>query len=61
MLDTLGVSYAAVGRFEDALSTARRAAEAARGTPFEWLVPAIEERIRHYLTFRPYRMPVAEP
>ena len=61
VLDTLGVAYAAVGRFEDALSTARRAAEAARGTPFEWLIPAIEQRIRHYLTFRPYRMPVAEP
>ena len=61
VLDTLAAAYAAVGRFEDALSTARKAAEAARGTPFESLVPAIEGRLRLYLTFRPYRMPPAEP
>ena len=61
VLDTLAVAYAAVGRFDDALSTARKAAEAARGTAFEGLVPAIEGRIRSYLTFRPYRMPVPEP
>ncbi len=61
VLDTLGVAYAAVGRFDDALSTARKAAETARGTPFEGLVPAIEGRIRSYLTFRPYRMPAPEP
>ena len=61
VLDTLAMAYAAVGRFDDALSTARRAAEAARGTPFERLVPAIEGRVRLYLTFRPYRMPVPEP
>ena len=61
VLDTLAVAYAAVGRFDDALSTARRAAEAARGTAFARLVPAIEGRIRLFLTFRPYRMPVPEP
>lgn len=61
VLDTLAVAYAAVGRFDDALSTARRAAEAARGTAFAQLVPAIEGRIRLFLTFRPYRMPVPEP
>lgn len=61
VLDALAVAYAAVGRFDDALSTARRAAEAARGTAFAQLVPAIEGRIRLYLTFRPYRMPVPEP
>ena len=61
VLDTLAVAYAATGRFDDALSTARRAAEAARGTAFEGLIPAIEGRVRLYLTFRPYRMPVPEP
>lgn len=61
VLDTLAVAYAAVGRFDDALSTARRAAGAARGTPFESLISAIEGRISLYLTFRPYRMPVPEP
>ena len=60
VLDALSVAYAAVGRFEDALSTARKAADAARGTPFEGLVPAIEGRVRLFLTFRPYRMPVPE-
>ena len=61
VLDTLAVAYAAAGRFDDALSTARRAADAARGGPFAVLVPAIEGRIRSYLTFRPYRMPAPEP
>lgn len=61
VLDTLSVAYAAVGRFDDALSTARRAADAARGTAFERQVPAIEGRVRLFLTFRPYRMPVPEP
>jgi len=61
VLDALAVAYAAVGRFDDALATARNAAEAARGTPFEGLIPAIEARIRLYLTFRPYRMPVPQP
>lgn len=61
VLDTLAAAYAAVGRFDDALTTARRAAEAARGTVFESRVPAIEGRIRLYLTFRPYRMPVPTP
>ncbi len=61
VLDTLAAAYAAVGRFDDALATARRAAEAARGTVFESRVPAIEGRVRLYLTFRPYRMPVPDP
>ena len=61
VLDALAVAYAAVGRFDDALATARKAADAARGTPFEGLIPAIEGRVRLYLTFRPYRMPVPAP
>ena len=61
VLDTLAVAYAAAGRFDDALSTARKAAEAARGTPFEGLVPDIEGRVRLFLTFRPYRMPAPAP
>ena len=61
VLDTLAAAYAAVGRFDDALATARRAADAARGTVFESRIPAIEGRIRLYLTFRPYRMPAPLP
>jgi len=61
VLDTLAAAYAAVGRFDDALTTARRAAETARGTVFESRIPAIEGRVRLYLTFRPYRMPAPVP
>lgn len=61
VLDTLAVAYAAAGRFDDALATARKAADAARGTVFDDLVSAIEGRVRLYLTFRPYRMPEPEP
>ena len=58
VLDALGAAYAATGRFDDAVSTARRAAAAARAIPrFEPMVPAIEARMRLYLTFRPYRSP----
>ena len=56
VLDTLAAAYAANGRFDDAVSTARRAIQAARANPrFEPMVPAIEGRMRLYLTFRPYR------
>lgn len=56
VLDTLAAAYAANGRFDDAVSTARRAIQAARAnTRFEPMVPAIEGRMRLYLTFRPYR------
>jgi Flp pilus assembly protein TadD len=61
VLDTLAAAYAAVGRFDDALTTARQAADAARGTAFESRVPGIEARVRLYLTFRPYRMPSPAP
>ena len=60
VLDTLAAAYAAVGRFDDALATARKAATAARGTVFESRIPAIEGRVRLYLTFRPYRIPTPD-
>ena len=57
-LDTLAAAYAAAGRFEDAVATARRAAARARATPgLEELAPGIEQRLRRYLRFEPYRAP----
>jgi tetratricopeptide (TPR) repeat protein len=57
-LDTLAAAYAAAGRFEDAVATARRAAARARATPgLEELAPEIEQRLRRYLRFEPYRAP----
>ena len=58
VLDTLAAAYAAAGRFEDAAATARRAAARARATPgLESLAPAIEQRLRLYLRYEPYRAP----
>ena len=57
-LDTLAAAYAAAGRFEDAVAAARRAAARARATPgLEGLAPEIEQRMRRYLRFDPYRAP----
>ena len=57
-LDTLAAAYAAAGRFEDAIATARRAATRARAAPgLEGLAPVIEQRLRLYLRHEPYRAP----
>ena len=57
-LDTLAAAYAAAGRFDEAVATARRAAARARATPgLERLAPPIEGRLRMYLRFEPYRVP----
>ena len=57
-LDTLAAAYAAAGRFDEAVATARRAAARARATPgLERLAPPIEGRLRMYLRFEPYRAP----
>jgi len=58
LLDTLAAAYATNGRFEEALETARRAAELSRLTPgFEARAPLIEQRLGSYLAHRPFRMP----
>ena len=55
-LDTLAAAYAAAGRFDEAVATARRAAARARATPgLARLAPAIDDRLRLYLGFEPYR------
>ena len=61
VLDTLAAAYAASGRFDDAVSTARRASEAARANPaFASMATNIDGRIRLYLAFRPFRTPLPE-
>lgn len=57
VLDTLAAAYASAGRFDDAVTTARKAAAVARVTPgFETKAAAIDQRINLYLVFKPYRM-----
>ena len=57
-LDTLAAAYAAVGRFPDAVATARRAAARARATPgLGDLVRRIEQRLNLYRRYEPYRAP----
>ena len=61
VLDTLAAAYAARGRFDDAVSTARRASVAAQSNPaYAALGINIEARIRLYLAFRPFRVPFPE-
>jgi protein O-mannosyl-transferase len=55
-LDTLAAAYAEAGRFDEAVSTARRAAAAAKATDPN-LLAAIEERAELFATRRPYRDP----
>jgi len=58
LLDTLAAVYATNGRFEEAVETARRAAELSRRTPgFEARAALIERRVGSYLAHRPFRMP----
>ena len=54
-LDTLSAAYAASGRFDEALETARRALELARSSERESLAGRIERRIALYEQGRPYR------
>lgn len=62
VLDVLAAAYASDGRFDLAVTTARRAVAQAQITPdFEHLVPTIEARIGLYLSFRPFRMARPEP
>ena len=58
VLDTLAAAYASDGRFDEAIETARQAADRARATPgFESRAAPIEQRVGLYLVFQPYRMP----
>jgi len=57
VLDTLAAAYAADGRFDRAVATAREAASLARDTPgFEQLALQIDRRVQLYLSFAPYRL-----
>jgi tetratricopeptide (TPR) repeat protein len=54
MLDTLGVAYAAAGRFDEALKTAGKAKELAENSGQEKLVADIEKHIEFYKLGRPW-------
>jgi tetratricopeptide (TPR) repeat protein len=58
-LDTLGVAYAAAGRFSEATATAQKAVELARSTGQSKLADEIESRLQLYRSGRPYREPLA--
>jgi protein O-mannosyl-transferase len=53
-LDTLGVAYAAAGRFDEAKAAAEKALKLARETGQEDLADAIENRIKLYDAGQPY-------
>ena len=54
-LDTLAVTYAAAGRFEEAKATANKALSIAKSSGREDLAGEIQERIRLYEAGQPYR------
>jgi tetratricopeptide (TPR) repeat protein len=54
LLDTLAASYAAGGRFEEAVKTAQKAIDAAKGQGQEELAGKIEKRKELYQTGKPY-------
>lgn len=54
-LDTLAASYAAAGRFDDAVKAAQLAVDAARNGNQEKLAGEIQDRIKLYQLGRPYR------
>ena len=55
-LDTLAAAYAEAGRFDEAVSTARRAVAAAKNTEPR-LLPGMQERVELFAAGRPYRDP----
>ena len=55
LLDTLAVSYAAAGRFEEAKATANKALSIAKSSGRENLAVAIQNRIKLYEAGQPYR------
>ncbi len=54
-LDTLAAAYAEVGRFEQAISSAQRALELARGAQQAELATQISARLEQYRAHRPFR------
>lgn len=60
-LDALGAAYAAVGRFDEAVSVARAAAARARAAGASEAAARFDERAVIYLQHRPYRMPAPLP
>lgn len=57
VLDTLAAAYAEAGDFEEAVATARRAAELAGEKKAEGLAGEIRARLELYEAGKPYRMP----
>jgi tetratricopeptide (TPR) repeat protein len=55
LLDTLGVAYAAAGKFDEAKATAEKALSIAKETGRENLAGEIEKRIKLYEAGQPYR------
>jgi tetratricopeptide (TPR) repeat protein len=54
-LDTLAVAYAAAGRFDDAVTTAQQAVDAAKASGQEDLCGEIQKRLELYKVGQPYR------
>jgi Flp pilus assembly protein TadD len=54
-LDTLAVAYAAAGRFDEAITTARKAVDAAKAESKEDLAGEIQNRIKLYQAGQRYR------
>ena len=55
MLDTLGVAYAAAGRFAEAVKTAKKGIELARDAKDEKIAEDIRSRLELYKMNKPYR------
>jgi tetratricopeptide (TPR) repeat protein len=55
MLDTLGVAYAAAGRFSEAVKTAEKGIELARDAKDEKTAEDIRSRLELYKMNKPYR------
>lgn len=60
-LDTLGVAYAAAGRFPEAIATAQKAIALASAAGQALLTKQIEARLALYKQGRPYREPAPTP
>lgn len=56
-LDILGAAYAAAGRFDDAITTAKLAISRAQASDASPLVPEIQERLALYEAGKPYVAP----
>ena len=54
ILDTLAVSYAALGKFSEAVETAQKALQLARADQAEQLAERIRTRLKLYQTRRPF-------